>query len=89
MTSSGIELKAVGLFSFNANTCEYEQHATARLQPDGTVALDGNPVIVSRLRDKVLYVDGHEYIIDDGHDFLMALIRRFSSPYLKAMPLKA
>lgn len=89
MTTEDIKLKAVGLFSFNATTREYEKHATARIQPDGTVGIDGNPVLVGRLRDKAVMVDGRAFVTDDGHDFLMALIKRFSSPYLKAMPLKA
>ena len=89
MTTNQINLTAVGLFSFNVDTGKYDEKATARLQDDGKVVVEGVPTLVARLRKQAISIDGEAFVTDDGKAYLMALIRRFTDPHLKAMPLKS
>ena len=89
-TESKINLKAVGLFTFNSATRKYEKQATVRLQADGSVSIEGSPVLVERLRrEAVVLPGGAAFVPDDGANYLMALIKRFTDPHLEAMPLKS
>ncbi len=89
MTPAKPKIEAVGLFAFNAATERYELRASARLRADGTVAIEGSPVLAQRLREDAVRTDAGTFITEDGAAYLEALIWRYTDPHLKAMPLKS
>lgn len=86
--TSEIHINAVGLFSFNFDTGKWDRLATVRPDKDGKTLFEGNPNLVKRLQEEAVVVDDQTFLPEDGQEYFLALIKRYTDPYLKAMPLE-